>query len=200
MRGYARGYADVTQYERSISLPVSTGLGRALGAIVRPVVLSRFIPQLGYESTTDWENAHTQPISTSLFGRPPRPGPLSGLGADTEFSTDEEMTQPNEAPRESGFWDFLKKGIEVVPTAAVKGVQAYKTYESAGGGTAGINQAVIDIFGKQTAASAAAVAAAQQKAAAAQAAAAAKPWYQSPVVLVGGGLLAAVGLYAATRR
>ncbi len=206
MRGYTRvdhGYEDITAYERSISLPVSTGLGRALGAIVRPVVLSRFTPQRGYEDVTDYERSHSTPISTRLFGRRLPESRLAGLGRlgadDWSPGTDEEMTQPVESPRDSEFWGFLSKGIEVVPTVVVKGVDAYKTYETAGGGTAGVNQAVIDIFGKQAAQSAQAVAVAQQKAAAAQAAAA-KPWYSSPAVLVGGGLLAALGIYAATRR
>lgn len=203
MRGYNRvdaGYPDITTYERSISLPVSTGLGAALGAIVRPVVLSNFTPQRGYEDITDWERSHSTPISTALFGRRPPESRLAGMGGIfDEVAAAEQMTQPNETPRDSGFWTFLQKGLEVVPTAAIKGVQAYQVYETAGGGAAGVNQAVIDIFGKQASQSAQQVAAAQQ-AAAAKMAAAGKPWYSSPAVLVGGGLLAALGIYAATRR
>lgn len=202
MRGYNRtdwGYPDVTTYERSISLPISTGLGAALGAIVRPVVLSRFTPQRGYEDITDWERSHSTPISTNLFGRRPPESRLAGLGSDDEsISVDEDMTQPDETPRDSEFWNFLKKGLEVVPTAAVKGVEAYKVYETAGGGTAGVNKAVIDIFGKQAANSAQAVAAAQQRAASAQAVSAGA-WYTKTPVLVGGGILVALGIYAATR-
>jgi arginase family enzyme len=80
----------------------------------------------------------------------------------------------------------------------VKGVEAYKVYETAGGGTAGVNKAVIDIFGKQAANSAQAVAAAQQRAASAQAVSAGA-WYTKTPVLVGGGILVALGIYAATR-
>lgn len=213
MRGYYRadhGYPDITAYERSISLPVSTGLGAALGAIVRPVVLSQFTPQRGYEDITDWERSHSTPISTALFGRRPRESRLAGMAGIFDEAVaagaqpyvpgaDEQMTQPVENPRDSDFWSFLQKGFEVVPTAAVKVVDAYKTYETAGGGAAGVNKAVIDIFGKQAAQSAQQVAAAQQ-AAAARVAASAKPWYSNPAVLVGGGLLAAFGIYAATKR
>jgi len=203
------GYPDITAYERSISLPVSTGLGAALGAIVRPVVLSRFTPQRGYEDITDYERSHSTPISTALFGRRPPESRLAGMAGIFDDAVaagmqpyvpgaDEQMTQPVENPRDSSLWSFLEKGLEVVPTAAVKGVQAYQVYETAGGGAAGVNKAVIDIFGKQAAQSAQQVAAAQQ--AVAQAAAAGKPWYSSPAVLVGGGLLAVFGIYAATKR
>lgn len=203
------GYPDITTYERSISLPVSTGLGAALGAIVRPVVLSRFTPQRGYEDITEYERSHSTPISTALFGRRPPESRLAGMGGIFEDAiaagaqpyipgADEQMTQPVEDPRDSSFWTFLEKGLEVVPTAAIKGVEAYKAYETAGGGAAGVNKAVIDIFGKQAAVSAQAAAAAQQAANTASARAA-SPWYANPAVLVGGGLLAAFGVYAATR-
>ena len=184
-----RGYGSVTEQMMSTSIPCSTGLGGALGAIVEPVSLARFAPQRGYASASDWAMNQTQPVSTGLFGR------LAGLGDDWSPGTDEEMTEPVEAPR-SGIWDFLGKVTEQVPTVLVKGVDAYKVYQTQGGGAAGAQAAILDVFGVQAQARAQQAAAAQAKA---QAAAAAKGGGISTTTMVVGGIALAAIAYAATR-
>jgi hypothetical protein len=131
---------------------------------------------------------------------------LEGLGTldiDTgdSMGVDEAETQENDAPR-SDLWNFLAKATEVTPTALVKGVDAYKSYTTTGGGTNGVVNAALSIFGQsqQTnqAAAAANAVAAQKKAQQAQAAA--SPWYKNPVVIVGAAAVAGVGIWAWKRK
>lgn len=143
----------------------------------------------GYASTTDMLQATSLPISTGLGG---------ALGAivDDGFATDEEMTQPNETPRDPSGWEaLLAKGLEAIPTIVTNTAQGYSAYSAAGGGSQGLSAAVIDVFGNkqqtsQQQVNAALVAAAKQQAAAT----AAPPWYKRPEILIpiigGGGLIA----------
>ena len=55
---------------------------------------------------------------------------------------------PVEAPREPSFWEgLLARGIEAVPTAITKGVEAYGIYETAGGGQKGFQTALFNVTG-----------------------------------------------------
>lgn len=186
-RGYTPVYLSETDRMRGTSIAVSTGLGRALAAIVEPVKFARWAPIYGWPSVSDeLQNIHT-PVSTGLRG-------LGRLGAadDESMGTDEEMSQPVEADRDPSFWSFLSKGIETVPSALVKGVTAYKSYETQGGGTAGASAAVLSIFGTQAQANA--QAAARQQAAVKAAQTSATPWYKSPGVLLGVGTVGVLTL------
>ncbi len=130
---------------------------------------------------------------------------LEGLGTldiDTgdSMGVDESETQENDAPR-SDFWSFLAKATELTPTALVKGVDAYKSYTTTGGGTNGLVNAALSTFGQNQATQAAAVAAAQKQAQAKAAAQnAANPWYKNPVVIVGIAAAAGVGIWAWNRN
>lgn len=129
------------------------------------------------------------------------PRATTGLGGALGYIVDDlgtdEETQPDEAPR-SSFWDFLGKATETVPTAVVKGVDAYGKYTTTGGGTNGVLNAALSLFGQNQQAQVAATKAAAVKAAAA--AAAATPWYKKPVVIVGIVAVAGVGVWAWRRK
>lgn len=204
-----RGYQSVSDREEGTSLPVSTGLGGALGAVVRPFNAAQFVPQYGAPSVSDYYQGFSLPPTDALFRRGLGGlgcagcgggcggcGTVGGLMDDIAAAQNQQMTQPQESPRDPSVWSFLQKGLELVPTAAVKGVTAYKAYETSGGGSSGVKDALLTVFGPN-AQQAQAAQAAQAKAAAEVQAAQAKSNTGLYVALG----LAAVGVaWAVTRR
>lgn len=95
----------------------------------------------------------------------------------------------------------MTKAAETVPTALVKGQEAYGNYTTTGGGANGVTTALLSILGQnQQAVQAAKIQAAAKAQAEAATVAAATPWYKKPVMLVGLAAVAGIGIWAWRRK